>query len=372
MSGYLSAVVAVLIWAAYPVATRAAVTGTFAAEELVTLRFGVGALIFLPYLLLQLRAIPREAWLRGVPLTLFQGVGMGTLVIFGLQFSPANHQAALGPGVNAAWVALLGFLVFARRPSSRSVIGATLCAVGVLLLTSWGAAKSNPAVLAGDAMFLGASALGALYVLQLRHWGVSAMQAAAIVTVYSGLIVVPWHLWSSPAPLWHGAPFELLWQTLWQGVLIGCVGLIAFNHAIKRLGPERSSALVALVPVLTAILALVFLGEIPSSAEVAAILAISAGVSIGASRYRGSPASTSALERSAPRCLMAWLKAISPTQPIRTPCHRVCHRSSNRATCHSGAGDDQRCHGTTMRPEYTVTIAAACIALTPQLRSCST
>jgi drug/metabolite transporter (DMT)-like permease len=288
VNGYCAAALAVLVWAAYPVATRAAVTGSFTAEELVTLRFGVGALLFLPYLLAHLRAISREAWLRGVPLTLFQGAGMGALVIFGLQFAPANHQAALGPGVCSSWVALLGFLVFARRPSPRIMIGTTLCAIGVLALTSGGAGRHDPAVLAGDAMFLAASALGALYVLQLRSWGVSALQAAAIVTVYSGLIVVPWHLWSAPEPLWRVAPLELLWQTLWQGVLIGCVALIAFNHAISRLGAERSSAMIALVPVLSAILALLFLGEVPSTAEVAAILAISAGVSISASLSRQS------------------------------------------------------------------------------------
>jgi drug/metabolite transporter (DMT)-like permease len=294
VNGYLAAALAVLIWACYPVATRAAVTGSFGAEELVTLRFGIGALLFLPYLLLQFRSIGRDAWLRGVPLTLFQGAGMGALVICGLQFAPANHQAALGPGVNSAWVALLGFVVFARRPSPRVIVGASLCAMGVCALTCWGAGRHDPAVLLGDAMFLGASALGALYVLQLRNWGVSAMQAAAIVTVYSGLLVVPWHLYSSAAPLWRAAPLDLLWQTLWQGVLIGCVSLIALNHAVKRLGAERSSAMIALVPVLSAMLALVFLGEVPSPAEIAAIIAISAGVSIGASRYRGSPASTSA------------------------------------------------------------------------------
>ena len=85
-------------------------------------------------------------------------------------------------------------------------------------------------------------------------------------------------------PLWRVAPVELLWQVLWQGVLIGCVAFIALNHAIARLGAERSSALVALVPVLSAMLALVFLGEVPSTAEIAAFVAISAGVSIGASR----------------------------------------------------------------------------------------
>jgi len=300
LNGYLAAAVAVLIWAAYPVATRAAVTGAFSAAELVTLRFGVGALLFLPYLLWHCRTISRSAWLKGVPLTLFQGAGMGALVICGLQFAPANHQAALGPGVSPAWVAILGLLVFARRPSPRAVAGATLCALGVLVLAGWSALRQNPIVLLGDAMFLCASALGALYVLQLRSWGVGAVQAAAIVSLYSALIVVPWHVWAAQESLWRFTPLELLWQTLWQGVLIGCVSLVALNLAIQRLGAERSSALVALVPVLSAILALVFLGEVPSAPETLAILAISAGVSVSAARlYSGSPASTSASIKSA-------------------------------------------------------------------------
>jgi drug/metabolite transporter (DMT)-like permease len=220
---------------------------------------------------------------------------MGALVICGLELAPANHAAALGPGVNAAWVALLGFVVFAKRPSFRIIVGATLCAIGVMALAWWGTAERNMAVLAGDAMFLAASALGALYVLQLRTWGVNAIQGAAIVSLYSALIVIPWYLWSAPAPMWRVPPLELAWQVLWQGVLIGCVAFVALNHAISRLGAERSSAMVALVPVLAAVLAFLFLGEVPSAAEVAAFVAISAGVSIGASRsYAGSPASSSA------------------------------------------------------------------------------
>jgi len=295
VNGYVAAAIAVLITASYPVATRAGVTGSFAPHELVTLRFGVGALLFLPYLLLHWRKVGRAAWLQGLPLTLFQGAGMGALVICGLQLAPANHAAALGPGVNPAWVALLGFVVFAKRPSSRIVVGATLCAIGVLALAWWGSAERNMTVLAGDAMFLTASALGALYVLQLRNWGVSAIQGAAIVSLYSALVVVPWYLWSAPAPMWRVAPLELCWQVLWQGVLIGCISFVALNHAISRLGAERSSALVALVPVLAAVLGFIFLGEVPSATEIAAFVAISAGVSIGASRgYAGSPASTSA------------------------------------------------------------------------------
>lgn len=295
LSGHLAAAIAVLIWASYPVATRAGVTGGFAPEELVTLRFGVGALLFLPYLIWRCRRIGRGAWLRGIPLTLFQGAGMGALVIGGLQFAPANHQAALGPGVSPAWVALLGFLVFARRPTSRALIGAALCALGVLALAGGSALRLAPAVLLGDAMFLAASALGALYVLQLRSWGVGAVPAAAIVSLYSALVVVPWHLCCAERSLLGVAPIDLLWQTLWQGLLIGCISLVALNRAIEKLGAERSSALVAFVPALTALLALFFLGEVPSLSETAGILAISAGVTVAVSPlYGGSPASTSA------------------------------------------------------------------------------
>lgn len=301
MSGYAAAVVAVLIWASYPVATRAGVTGSFAPHDLMLLRFGVGALLFLPWLMLHFRAIRRDAWLRGIPLALFQGAGMAALVICGLQFAPANHAAALGPGVSPAWVALLGFLVFARRSSARIIVGAALCAIGVFTLAWWSASELNARVLAGDAMFLAASALGALYVLQLRTWGIGAVQGAAIVSLYSALVVVPWYLSSASETLWQVAPLELLWQVLWQGILIGCVALVALNHAIERLGSARSSALVALVPALTAVLGFLFLGEVPSGAELAAILAISAGVSIGASRQPDAGPPIQAVRRPATR-----------------------------------------------------------------------
>jgi drug/metabolite transporter (DMT)-like permease len=301
VNGYAAAAVVVLIWAAYPVATRAGVTGSFAPHDLMLLRFGVGALLFLPWVILHSSAIRRDAWLRGIALTLFQGAGMAGLVIVGLQYAPAHHAAALGPGIAPAWVTLLGYLFFSRRPSNRAIAGAGLCALGVTTLVARSTSALDLSLLTGDAMFIAASALGSLYVLQMRSWGLNSVQAAAIVTVYSALAVVPWYLWSGTGSLALVAPFELAWQIAWQGVLIGCVALVALNHAIARLGPERASTLVALVPALSAILGIPFLGEIPTVVEVAAILAISTGVALAAFRgYGGSPASLSAaMKRSA-------------------------------------------------------------------------
>jgi len=299
VSGYVAAVVTVLIWASYPVATRAGVTGAFAPQDLMLLRFGVGALLFLPWLTLNFHAIRRDTWLQGIPLALFQGAGMAALVICGLQYAPANHAAALGPGVSPAWVALLGFVVFSRRPSPRIIAGASLCAIGVFALAWWSAAGLNARVLAGDAMFLAASALGALYVLQLRAWGIGAVQGAAIVSLYSALVVVPWHLCSAPEAPRQFALLDLLWQVLWQGILIGCVALVALNHAIERLGSARTSALVALVPALSVVLGFLFLAEMPSVAELAALLSISAGVWIAATPKADASLTMQAIRRPA-------------------------------------------------------------------------
>ena len=170
---------------------------------------------------------------------------MGALVICGLQLAPANHAAALGPGVNPAWVALLGFLVFARRPSPRVIVGAALCAMGVLRARSGGALPSEtPLCSLGDAMFLAASALGALYVLQLRSWGVGAIQGAAIVSLYSAIVVVPWYLWSAPAAVMaRSRRSSCCGRSSGRACSSAASRSSRLNHAIAKLGAERSSAL---------------------------------------------------------------------------------------------------------------------------------
>jgi drug/metabolite transporter (DMT)-like permease len=82
---------------------------------------------------------------------------------------------------------------------------------------------------------------------------------------------------------------SLLWQALWQGLLIGFVALIALNHAITKLGGERASALMALVPVGGMAAGGIFLAEIPSGAEWSAAAAISLGVALSAAQA-GRPA----------------------------------------------------------------------------------
>lgn len=285
--GIAAAALAVLILASYPVATRAGLSTSIAPDTLLLMRFGVGALLLLPFLLLRLHEIPLHVWRAGIPLALCQGAGMAALVIYGLQQAPASHAAALGPGATPAWIALLGLLLFARRPAFAQLLGAGVTLAGVCLLVWGGASSWNASMLAGDAMFLSASALGALYLLQLRRSGIGAFDGAVVVTMYSAAVVLPVYLWHSAGSLPSLREPGMLAQIAWQGVLIGFVALVATNHAIAKLGCERAGALFALVPVLSAILGYAFLGEVLTPGEALGILAISSGVAIAAMPRRG-------------------------------------------------------------------------------------
>lgn len=293
MMGYATALLAVLIFASYPVATRADVTGAFKPDELVLLRFGIATLLFLPYMLVRFRGMPASMWRTGATLSLYQGAGMAALVICGLQFAPASHAAALGPGVAPAWAALFGYLVFSRRQPRGRIAGVVLIALGAMALVRVGMPGVSPEVLLGDALFLAASALGALYFLRLRESGIGIFPGAAVVSLYSAAAILIWYLTTRSVPFAGIRISELLWQVMWQGVLIGFVALIALNHAISRLGSERASALIALVPVTGMVLGGIFLAEIPTGGEWLGSAAISLGVAI-ASFQAGSPAISNA------------------------------------------------------------------------------
>jgi len=289
MMGYAAALLAVLIFASYPVATRADVTGAFRPDELVLLRFGIATLLFLPYMLGRFRGLPASMWRTGATLSIYQGAGMAALVVCGLQFAPASHAAALGPGVAPAWAALFGYLLFSRRQSPWRIAGVGLIAFGVMALLRVGTPDLSSEILLGDALFLGASALGALYFLRLRESGIGVFPGAAVVSFYSAAAVILWYLMTRSIPFAGIGISELLWQVLWQGVLIGFVALIALNHAISRLGSERACALIALVPVTGMALGRIFLSEIPTGVEWIGSGAISLGVAI-ASFQAGNPA----------------------------------------------------------------------------------
>jgi drug/metabolite transporter (DMT)-like permease len=278
--GAFWALLTVVIWSAWPSYTRLSVTTTLSAPDLVALRYAIGGLIFLPVLIGFARRISPQGWREGLVLAFLQGAPLAMLVTAGLRFAPAGHMAALSPGLLPLFAASIGYVFFNERLSGTSLSGLALITFGALalLLASIGILAGE--AWRGDILFLCAGLMGATYAVRMRRSGLSAMEGAALISVYSMLFYLPLYAWQwlPSSNLFTVGREELLFQGFYQGVLMGAVSLFSLSRAIVTLGAMRATAFISLVPVFGSLLGWAILGEVPSIVEVAAIVSVSIGV----------------------------------------------------------------------------------------------
>src|SRR4030095_3408747 len=148
----------------------------------------IGGLLFLPFLLTNWRQLPKNLVMAGLLLAFLYGWGMHLATIVGLQFAPAGHASALGPGFVPVWVMLWRWLGYGARPGRLQAAGLGLVALGALGLvgySSWSVFQSR--MLIGDVFFLLSSCLASLYLVYIQQHVVDPMQGAALVAVFSGI-----------------------------------------------------------------------------------------------------------------------------------------------------------------------------------------
>jgi drug/metabolite transporter (DMT)-like permease len=122
--------------------------------------------------------------------------------------------------------------------------------------------------------------MGAIYAVRMRRSGLSAMEGAALISVYSMLFYLPVYaaLWLPSSSIFTVTRAELVFQGFYQGVLMGAASLFSLSRAIVALGATRATAFISLVPVLGTVLGAAVLDEVPSMIEGAGVLSISLGV----------------------------------------------------------------------------------------------
>jgi drug/metabolite transporter (DMT)-like permease len=270
----------VVIWGAWPAFTRMSVIHSGTPEDLVALRYAIGGLILLPILIRQAGRIPRRGWREGLVLAFCQGAPLALLVTIGVRFAPASHMAALSPGLLPLFAAVLGILFFNEWLSASRAVGLAMIFVGAVVMVGVSVSTLSAGFWKGDLLFISAGFMGSIYTLRMRRSGLSAMQGAAFISVYSMIFYLPLYCW-----LWLGSSRlgdvparEVLFQAFYQGVLMGALTLFSLSRSIMILGAARAAAFMSLVPVVGALLGAVILHEIPSAAETGAVVVISLGV----------------------------------------------------------------------------------------------
>jgi len=145
----------------------------------------------------------------------------------------------------------------------------------------------------GDTLFLCAAFLTACFTVVMRRAKLDPLHAAALVATGSLVIYLPIYLAVAGTHLAVIPLADFAVQAIFQGVFASIVSIVLYRRAIVILGASGGAAFGALVPALSALLAIPLPGEWPSEADWLGIILISAGVYLAS----GGPLPWSAVAR---------------------------------------------------------------------------
>jgi drug/metabolite transporter (DMT)-like permease len=282
LRGALFGFAAASIWAGWSAMTRLAVTTSLDAWDIVALRFGVAGLLLSPIVVRRGLALDRLGWLGLAGIIAGNGAPYALVAAEGLHFAPAYDGGALNPAMMPLFVALIAATLLRERLSRARKVGLFLVVAGALIIIGWHTEAAgtnwNTSRTFGDALFLLAGFLTAVFTVLTRRANLDPIHAAALVSTGSLIIWLPIYLATSPTHFAQIPVADLAVQAVFQGVLVTVISLVLYVRSMAILGASRSAAFGALVPALTAFIAIPLLGEWPSDTGWMAIALISAGV----------------------------------------------------------------------------------------------
>lgn len=275
--GWLAALATVTIWAVWVVATRHAVTNDLSPAALGLIRFGVPALVLSPFAW-RTGLFPKElSPLHGLGL-LGSGAPFFLIIGFGMRFAPTAEIGPLLPGSMPLFVALIGWAAFREHVTRMRAAGFALILLGVAGIGGHGLLVTEDGAWRGHLLLLSGACLWGIYTHAYRRSGLSALQAAALIALWSTLILAPLGAPDLVRAVGNGLGGAVILQAVVQGLLSGVVGIVLYGIAIDRLGASRAAALSPLSLVMAALLAIPVLGEIPDTAALIGITSATLGV----------------------------------------------------------------------------------------------
>ena len=285
MVGIAAAVITVLIWTAFILIARAsndpARGGVLTPYDILYCRILGASLILLPlgaWLVHRDRArgIRGASWLRVSPLPghitiktgFFGGLLYALLAYSGFVDAPAVHASVLLPGSLPLWTALLALWLLSDQITRARATGLVLIVLGDLLVGGLSLLRAfdGGTVWLGDLLFMSAAICWACYSVLARHYRLDAVRATIAITAFACVAYLPMYsamvlTGVAKSQLFHAPWRDLLFQAAFQGWGSVVISGVTFTQMIRHFGPVRSTMITALVPGLSALGAVLLLGE---------------------------------------------------------------------------------------------------------------
>ncbi|MEL3919581.1 DMT family transporter [Aeromonas enteropelogenes] len=253
---------AILIWAANTVVSKAA-AGVVDPAAISFYRWVIAALALSPFCLPALwrrRSEIRPWFGKLLVLSL-----LGMVLYQCLAYYAAHSTSATNMGVIGSLLPLLtllqGALFFGQRPGRQALLGMSLSLFGVLWLLGQGRplALLHTGINPGDGMMLLGAASYALYGLLIRRWQLpfGPWLNLYLQILLAVLLLVPVALSAESLAV----PREGWGMVLFAGIASSLFAAYCWMRGLASLGPERTSVFMNLMPLCTALIAVITLGE---------------------------------------------------------------------------------------------------------------
>jgi drug/metabolite transporter (DMT)-like permease len=175
-------------------------------------------------------------------------------------------------------VAILASMVLKEPFNVRKRIGLILIVLGAVGIV-WGRGGTMGTTQnIGHGLFLLAGLAWAGYTVAMRRARLDGLHAAAIAAVGSLVLYLPVYVYVAGTSVFKAPLFDIGLQAVVQGLLTAIVALLLYGRMVSLLGATRGAAFVALTPVVTGLMAIPVLGELPVAIDWIAIAVISVGV----------------------------------------------------------------------------------------------
>jgi drug/metabolite transporter (DMT)-like permease len=317
-AGLAAAVVTVLIWTSFIVIARASAAHSLTPLDIALARVAGAGLVALPlgwWLVRRKPAGSPRSFMSLSPLPwgltaltgLFGGLLYALLAYAGFFLAPAAHGSVLMPGTLPLWTTLLAALVLGTAISSARAFGLLLIVAGGLLVGGASLLKAfdGGAVWKGDLLFISAAFCWAVYSVLVRRHGIDPVEATVAITVFAVFSFVPLYLVLAamqivPSRLATAPVGEILFQAVFQGIGSVIISGTTFARMIQHYGPVRSTMITALVPGLSALGAVVFLGEQMSWNLLLGLVLVTIGIVFGVRRAAAPAPATASPPAAAP------------------------------------------------------------------------
>ena len=291
---YSALAATVLLWASAFVGIRAALH-SYSPGHLALLRYLIASLVLVGFALWKKQRLPD---LRDVPGLVFLGAIGFTVYNLALNAGELTVTAASASFlVNTApvFTALLAVIFLRERLSMAgwTGIGVSLVGAGIIAISSgeMGFGSFGP----GAVLILAAALAQAGYFVAKKRYltRYTPLEVTCYAIWFGTLLLVPFGKGLATAIM--VAPSGATWAVVYLGLFPGVIGFLTYAVVLDRMPASVAAAFLYLVPVVTILMAFLWIGEVPSLGALGGGLVALAGVAI---LQRGSPPSRPAKRRS--------------------------------------------------------------------------